>query len=193
MHLNLQDSGLDCRRNHQLSQHARADITDANVLNKSLLHELFHSSVGLGKGDSLVRGHARVLNIGVVEPSSWVACLDWDELQVDREVNQIHINVVETQVLQGLLAGQLDMLRLVIVVPQLRENAKVLALNQACFNRACDALSYLFLVSVVAGSVKESVACFNSIVYGVSAYIIGNFPAPESDGWDFPPTAHRER
>lgn len=95
----LQDCWLYLAVLKNLSKHCCIDVTAADVAHQSFLDEFFHGMVRLLISDSgIVRDHAWVFIAWLMNPLRRVAVLDWYMLQGNREVDQIKVEVVKTQI-----------------------------------------------------------------------------------------------
>ena len=91
-------------------------------------------------------------------------------------MDQVKVEVVETQVLQSLLASHLYVLFPVEGVPELGSHEQVRPGDDALVNGSLDSLAALLLVAVVCSLVDASVACFNGFVSSVSCGLFGDLP-----------------
>jgi len=113
-------------------------------------------------------------------------------------VNDEEVKVVETPVLQLLLADRLDTLLVVERVPELGDNEELLTLDKTILDGTGNTLTSLDFVAVIcelldkvirwsliaehtAGAVEEPVSRLDSIVDGVGASGIIYLPEPETN------------
>lgn len=111
-----------------LCQHASTDVANANITYKTLRNELLHRLVSHLISDALSEFHTGLSNGWIVEPLWWISRLDWHELLRNREVNQIEIQIVQSEILQGFLNSQLDVVWMMEGVPKLRDDKEIAAL-----------------------------------------------------------------
>ena len=113
MHLNLKRGRFDLGIAEALADHGRVDVANTNVADETLSDELLHSMVCLLIRDSIVKDHLGS-SAGdcwvIVNPLRWVFVLNWHELQRNWEVDEVKVKVVDSEICQGLAAGQLDIL-----------------------------------------------------------------------------------
>lgn len=98
-------------------------------------------------------------------------------------MDQIQIQVAALQVIQGSLEADWHVFFSVAIVPQLASDEKLFSLDDSIIECSLDAITNLFLVSVVDGLIDTSVSSFNGSVYSVSGLVIIDLPATESNGW----------
>ena len=79
-------------------------------------------------------------------------------------MNEELVNILEPQVLQASIERQRDVLRMMIGVPELGCDVKVLSLYNALVNSAADALSSLCFISIVASRIEATVSRFDRVV-----------------------------
>lgn len=157
MHLNLEHGWLDSSIAKYLANHRSADIAESNVADKTFSHEFFHGLPSLMVRNSSVKNHSVFASIDLlvfVNPLRRVFGLDRHELQSDREVNEVKVEVVNTHVSQCLLARKLDILWAVESVPKLRDNEKVFSFANTFVKGSLDALACHYFVAIVSGRVK---------------------------------------
>ncbi len=152
VNLDLEDGGLNPGVAHDISDPLAVEVRQADVLHKPRIVQGLHGLPGLLDRD-VDQLHLRVGRVGVVEPLGRVPLLEGDELQRDRKVDQVIVEVIEAEVGQRPLAGSLDMLGLVEGVPQLARHPEVLAFDDPSINGPLDALSNLFLVAIVGSTI----------------------------------------
>ena len=187
VHLDLEHGRLDCGVVEHLPEHHSVEVADANVLGESLALESLHSLVRLlvsARGVENNLWFAAIQSWIEAEPLGRVLLLDGDELEGDREMNQVQVNVVKTKISQSLLAGHLDVLRAMESVPKFGHDEEVLSANNALVNGLADSLAHFDLVTVVACTIEQSVSKFNSVVDDVGANILWNLPKSETESGD---------
>ena len=187
VHLDLEHGRLDCGVVEHLSEHLSVDIADSNVLGESFALESLHSLVSLLVSACVVEDNlwfAAIQGWVEAEPLGRILLLDGDELEGDREMNQVQVNVVKTKISQSLLASHLDVLRAMESVPELGHDEEVRPGNNALVNGLADTLSHLDLVTVVTGTVEQSVSKLDSVVDDVGANILWNLPESETKSGD---------
>lgn len=90
----------------------------------------------------------------------------------DGRVHQVQIDVVQSKVRQTPATRSLDVLRVVMDVPQLRNDENFLAFHFAGRNFLVDGFSDLRLVLVEESGVDVPVASFESELCGVVAIVV---------------------
>lgn len=178
--LDLEDGGLDLGVLEDIVDLVGVDVAAADVSREFLLDEGLHCVPGVLVASLRIENHLLVIG---VHPLGRVLALDGHELLSDGEVNQVEIQVLELQILEGLLAGEFDLVGSVESVPQLGDDEKILSLDEALRDGAFDALTDLLLVTVVTSTVEESVASLNSLEDGLRAHVLANLPEAEAKEW----------
>ena len=187
VHLDLEHGRLDCGVVEHLPEHHSVDVADTDVLGESLALESLHSLVSLLVSACGVENNlwfAAIQGWVEAEPLGWILLLDGDELEGDGEMNQVQVKVVKTKISQSLLASHLDVLRAMESVPELGNDEEVRPGNNALVNGLADTLSHLDLVTVVAGTVEQSISKLDSVVDDVGANIFWNLPESETKSGD---------
>ncbi len=169
----MKDSWLDGRVVEYFSELGSADVGAADASDQALLDELLQGEPCLVIGGLFLLDHAWL--VGVV-PAGWVPDLEWHELDVHWEVNQIQVEVVQLQVSQSLLQSWLHVLLLVVGIPKLRSHEQVLSLDKAVVEGSLDTLTDFLLIAVVTGSVQASVTDLNGVVDDLGDDVSGDLP-----------------
>ena len=144
MNFDLEHGWLDLSAIENLSNHARVDVAESNVLDQTLADKVLHRMPSLLICHTLINNDSgcSLVVLGVhVLPLWGIQLLDWHELHWDWEMDQIEIQIVNTQVGQSLPAGQLNMLWSVESVPKLGDNKEVFSLAEAIVEGSLDSLS----------------------------------------------------
>ena len=118
VHLNLKYSRFDLGIVEHLSQHRCSQVANTNVLDKTILNELFHGVPGLLEGHACVELHLGLSGRWVEDPFGWVTGGNGDVWHRNREVNQVEIKLLDSEVGKSLLASFFDMLWPVESVPK---------------------------------------------------------------------------
>lgn len=126
--MSLTGNGLDLGILEQLLDPVDVEVGDTNVLNEALLDELLHLAPG-GEdvvGKLAVGDLATVLvELGLLRrPAFGLGGALGDE--GDRPVHEVKVEVLEAEVLEGLLAGKGDILGLVVELEELGGDPKLL-------------------------------------------------------------------
>lgn len=130
-------------------------------------------------------GGVAELNAGllIVGPSGRVSDGGVDVLQGNWEVHNEEIEVLQAPVCELLAGNGLNLVTIVEGVPELADDEEVLTLHQAILDSAGNALTSFFLVAVIAGTIKQSVAGLDGVVDSVGTGGIVDFPETETDLW----------
>lgn len=122
------------------------EVGDTNGLGKTLLNEALHGAPGL-----LVSGLAPS-NLGagvVVVPARGVADLGVNVLEGDGEVDEEEVKVVDLPVCELSAGDGLDVLLVVVGLPELGDDEEVLTLHDTILDSAGDTLTAGLLISVI--------------------------------------------
>ena len=183
MHLYLKYGWLDSSKAEHLANHSGADIAESNVAHKAFSHEFFHGLPSLLVRNSSVQNHSVFASIDLlvkVNPLRRVFALDRHELQSDREVNEVKVEVVNTHVSHCLLARKLDILRTVESVPKFGNHEQVFSFANTFVKGSLDALSCHHFVAIVSSRVEQSISVLDGIVHLISTDVLGHFPKTEA-------------
>jgi hypothetical protein len=144
--LNLEGSRADLGVLEQVVDGLSLEVGDTNGLGETLLNEVLHALPGL-----LVGGLAPAdLSAGIiVVPARGVADLGVDVLEGDGEVDEEKIKVVDLPVGELAAGDRLDVLLVVVSLPELGDDEEVLSLHDALFDGAGDTLTTSLLIAVV--------------------------------------------
>ena len=116
MRLHLQHGGTDFCVRQQVAKKAGPKITDANLFHQSIINQFLHRSpCFLNRNFDF--DHVRLFSRGIEEPARRIAMLKWDEFLSDRKMDQIQIQLFQTQITQTLFTGRLHVFCSVIGVP----------------------------------------------------------------------------
>lgn len=96
-------------------------------------------------------------------------------------MDEVEVEVVETPLGHLTLGHGHGMLAAVVVVPELRGDEEILALDEAVLDGPVDALARLGAVAVVVGAVDMAVAHLDGVVDGVGRGLAGDLPDTEAD------------
>src|SRR5215469_6873727 len=118
MSLNLHDGRLDPRRFKNLEQGLHATIRKSYCAAFAFINKVFHCLPGFEEGHALV-----VYYIAVFIP--WILVVPWFECEWG--VNEIKIEIIESQLVHARLACGLNAFRPVIGIPKLCRDEQVLA------------------------------------------------------------------
>lgn len=138
--------------------------------------EFFHSSISLLVSDIFFEFKAFLFTVRVMNPFRRVSYFRVNILEVNREVDNVKIKVFESKIRQGSLDSWFNMFRSVESVPQFRYYKKVLTLADAFIKSLFDSLTNFLFVSIVAGSIEESVSAFDGVVNLACADFFWEFP-----------------
>ena len=176
MHFNLQNWRLYLCILDDVNNFDTPDIAYSDIANKSILDQSLHGLPSLLVGYTQLDFHSWVFSFGIMDPFRRVSYFRVYVLEWNWEVDQVEIDVVNTEVFKSSLAGSFHMLGLVECVPKFRYDEEFFPLDNTFADCSLDALTCLFLITIVACWVKKSVPNFDSIVNCLSCYILGNFP-----------------
>lgn len=166
--LDLVDGGLDLGEGEELLQAFDGPVGDTDSLDLARLVELLDDAPrGLWVlGELLVDDVLAIsadLGLVVVSP-----------LGSDGPVDEVQVDVVETELAQGLVEGMSDVLGLVHVVPELGANEEVLALQGGILLEVvADGITDLLLVLVEGSAVQVPVADLEGLPDGLVALALG--------------------
>ena len=148
MQLHFVDRGLDARVAQNQLQLGDGHVRSADVPHQAHVHQFFHLAPGLhvvlvdvGLGVGAARGHVAARRMEIRK----------------RPMHQVKIQVVEAQIGKRLAAGGDHVVLAVLVVPELRRDPKVFALDSAAenlLNRCAD----LGLIAVDRSAIEVPVA-----------------------------------
>lgn len=144
--LDLQSSRSDLGDLEQVVDGLRLEVGDTNGLGKALLNEALHGAPGL-----LVGGLAPAdLGAGVVVvPAGRVADLGVDVLESDGEVDEEEVKVVDLPVGELAAGDGLDVLLVMVCLPELGDDEEVLSLYDAFLDGAGNTLTTGLLIAVI--------------------------------------------
>lgn len=168
VNFDLVNGGLDLGEGHQLFEAIDGPVGDTNSTSLAASQNLLHSApCGLRVLSEVLLDD--VLAIGADLGLVVVALLGGNG-PVDEE----EINVVEAEVLEGVLDGPLDLLGLVEVVPDLCADEDVLALHiLVLLEEVSHSLANLAFVEVEPGTVEVSVADLESALDSLVGLALG--------------------
>jgi hypothetical protein len=175
--LNLEGSRADLGVLEQVVDGLGLEVGDTNGLGETLLNEVLHALPGL-----LVGGLAPAdLSAGIiVVPARGVADLGVDVLEGDGEVDEEKIKVVDLPVGELAAGDRLDVLLVVVSLPELGDDEEVLSLHDALFDGAGDTLTTSLLIAVVASTIEQTVTSLDSVVDNLGAVVI-DLPEAEAN------------
>ena len=183
VHLDLERVRLFCGVGHDLADHARAHIADANVPDEARSLETLHGFVGLLVSHTFVYDHLRgITDKGWVSvlPLRRILGLNWNELNGEGEVNEVQVQVLNSEVSQTLTASELDMLGAMERIPKLGDNEEVFSCANTLLNGPCNALTNLDFITVVTGAIEKSVAFLDGCVDDIGADSLVQLPKTKS-------------
>lgn len=142
--LNLQRCRAHACIAQQVKEQLRTEVANPDTAGKLLVDERLH------RRPSLLDSGIAELDLAVLGVPAWrVPDRGVDVFQRDGEVHNVKIEVVDTPVSELLAADRLDAVTVVEAVPELRDNEELLALYEAFFYGACNALPGFDFVAVV--------------------------------------------
>src|SRR6056300_125790 len=94
-------------------------------------------------------------------------------------MNEIEIEIVDTQVSQRSPARCFYMFGAMECVPKLRGNPKFFSRAQSRSKRSCNPLAHLALITVIGGAVEMSIARSDSRIHSLGGSFALNFPKSE--------------
>lgn len=181
VHLDLEDGGLDFAVLEDFTEHHELDVGNSDVLGETLVLEFFHSSVSLLVSNIFIKFKAFLFTFGIVDPFRRVSYFGVNILEVNREVDNVKIEVFESEIRQGSLDSRFNMLGSVESVPQLRYDEKIFTLADAFIKGLLDSLANFLFVSIITGSIEKSVSAFDSVVNLAGTDFLGEFPETETN------------
>jgi hypothetical protein len=150
MHFNLQHRGLNFSVLDYVDNFDATNITYPNVSYKSISNKLFHSFPSLLIGYCVVRFHSRICSVRIVNPLWWVTYLWVNILKRYREMDQIKIEIIESEIFKSSFTGWSHVFRVMESIPQLRNDKKLLSFHNTFIDRSFYTLTSLLLVPIVA-------------------------------------------
>jgi hypothetical protein len=180
MHLDLEDSGLDFAVLEDFSELLELEVGDSDVLSETSFLASFHGVVSRLVSHSFLELEAFNFSVRLMDPFWGVSDLGVDVLKSNGEVDDVKIEVSETEVLQRSLKSGSDMLSLVEGVPKLGDNKEVFSLDSSGLDDATDSFSDFLLVSIITSSIEESVSSLNGVNNDISGDVLGKFPEAKS-------------
>lgn len=184
VHFDLKDGRLDLSVAENLTDHGSANIAEANVADKTLSDQLFHGLPGLLVRDTVVDDHARLPSVEFfvkADPLRGVKLVNRYEGLSDWEMNQVEVQVVDTEVSHRFLAGELHVLRPMESVPELGHNEEIFPLHNTLIDGLLHALSRLLFVAIVTSGVQESVSVLDCVVNDIGAGVTWHLPKSKSE------------
>lgn len=144
--LDLEGGRADLGVLEQVVDGLSLEVGDTNGLGETLLNEVLHTLPGL-----LVGGLAPAdLGAGIiVVPARGVADLGVDVLEGDGEVDEEEVKVVDLPVGELLAGDGLDVLLVVVSLPELGDDEEILSLHNALLDGTGDTLTTGLLVAVI--------------------------------------------
>lgn len=183
MELDLEDRWFDLGVGEDISDQRGTHVTDADGLNETLVVELLHGSPRLVNWHWIFK-HGTVA-LWMIGPLWWVMVLEWNVLERNWEMNQVEVDVVEAEVLEGPLASWLDVLLSMLGVPELGGDEEILTLDDTLIDGSLDALTGFLFVAIYGSLINESVAQLDGIVNAIGAFVVIDLPASEANCWHF--------
>jgi hypothetical protein len=117
----------------------------------------------------------------MVSPLWWVVMLEWNVLERNWEMNQVEIDIVETEVIKCSLACWFNELLSVLGIPEVAGDKEILSLDDALINGSLDALTAFFLVTIYSCLINQSVAQLDGVVNAISAFCLIDLPASKTN------------
>ena len=156
MHLDLIHRRMNPCVGEQVPNHRRAQVADSNVFHEPGIHEFLHSSPGIGVGNFHML-HRRVLGLFVEKPTRRIALFKRDIGQCNGKVNQVEIELIETEIGKRSLAGRADVIWMMKGIPELRSDPEIVT-RSAIRDHIFQSFSHRNFVAVVTGTIKVAVA-----------------------------------
>jgi hypothetical protein len=101
-------------------------------------------------------------------------------------VNQVEIQIFDSQISKTSLASTKDMLLSVVGVPKLGSNPEILSFYNTFIKNLLNCISAFLFITVIRSFINASVASrSNGIVDNLSDLILWNFPAAKANAWHF--------
>eukprot|EP00756_Hemistasia_phaeocysticola_P022109 Hpha_TRINITY_DN15812_c0_g6::TRINITY_DN15812_c0_g6_i1::g.188700::m.188700 len=173
--LTLQHGGLDTSDTVNTLQLTGVEVRKPDRLHKSQVHALLKSGPGGLDGGVGVVKHRPVL--GLREPG--VSPLNL--LKRLGPVDEVEIQVLKLEVLEALANCRLDVLRLVLRVPEFGGYEDVLSLDDTGLEGSLERLADLSLVLVNGGAVDVTVTDLKSCADGAANFTRRRLPRAESN------------
>jgi len=176
--LDLQHGRLNLSVLQDIVDLAGVDVAAADVSRHLVVNERLHCVPGVLVASLIVENHRVVIG---VHPLRRILALNSHELLGNGEVNQVQIEVLKLQICEGLLAGHFNLISSVEGVPQLADDEKIFSINETFSDGAFDTFTDFLLITVVTGTVEESVTSLNCVVDSISAHVLANLPKAKAE------------
>ena len=143
---------LDALSEADALEHVDREVADTDVLDKSDLDEVLHRAPCVDEGDAAVDlgsavGFLREHIVALANKRSWV-------------VDEVEIEVVELEVSEGLAAGGLDVVGVVVSAPELGGDPKLLTLDNTAGEDVMEGLANALFVAIALGAIDVAIASF---------------------------------
>ena len=125
--------------------------------------------------------HPWLRRTGIKKPLRRVALVEIDKLQRYGKVDQVQVQIVQTQITQRLFAGRSHMLRPVIRIPEFRRHPQIFALTAPGFDRSPDSFSGLPLITIIGSAVEMPVTGFDGSMDHARSLVSVYLPQTETD------------
>jgi len=166
------------------------EVGDTNGLGQALVNELLHLLPRRGDivGELNVELVLAVLAFDSVV-KGWDNTLGGVNLEVDVPVHEVQVEVLQAEVLQGVLDGELDVFGVVVQLKELGSDENLLSGDTGLL----DTLTDFGLVPVSPGAVDVPVAVLEGVLNGLCDLTLGRLPSTETDRRDLLPAGEFER
>lgn len=126
----LEDGRLDLAVAEHVQDGLDVEVGDTNVAGLAVFNDLLEFAPAVLDGGAFI---GELVLAGLDPAGGRVGFSDGSVLTGDREVDQVQVDVVETQVLELLVKGRADVILVVVGVPQLGDDCKIQYLARCGF------------------------------------------------------------
>ena len=163
MQFHLDDRRLDPAQGQDRLQLRDRHAAHADVLRQAHIHQALHLPPGVHE---LIHGEGLAVRVPAVAVAA--RCM----IVRERPVDEVEVQVIQAQILQGLCAGQQDIALAVHVVPYLGGDEELFALHHAFLHRVLEHLADQVFVAVNGRAVEQAVAAADRAGHGIG-YLLG--------------------
>ena len=141
---NLERGGRNFGVAEEIHEELTVEVADANGFGHVLAYKFLHRGPRL-----LNRGVARNDVLAIVGEAGRVSHGGIDILQRNWKMNDVEVKIVDTPVLELLLADWLDAVMVVKRIPEFGDKEEIGAFDYAFFDGACNTLARLLFIAVI--------------------------------------------
>ena len=101
--------------------------------------------------------HTRFCRTSIKKPTRWIGSFKGHKLQRYGKVNQVKIQILQTQIFQRPFQRRLDMIGTMVSVPKFRSNPKIFPCAKTFAYGPVNTLAGFFFIAIVTGTVQVAV------------------------------------